>query len=94
MRLIFSQFCRTETTKMDTSRLPKIQDAERESQFGYVHGVSGPGRVLFTLRIVNFSCLTGQTPTCETCSETLYLVKTNKRGIVFVRLLCYINITI
>lgn len=45
MRLIFSQFCRTENTKMDTSRLPKIQDAERESQFGYVHGVSGPGRV-------------------------------------------------
>lgn len=29
---------------MDTSRLPKIQDEERESQFGYVHGVSGPGR--------------------------------------------------
>lgn len=28
---------------MDTSRLPKIQDEERESQFGYVHGVSGPG---------------------------------------------------
>ncbi|TWW74778.1 V-type proton ATPase catalytic subunit A [Takifugu flavidus] len=27
---------------MDTSRLPKIQDEERESQFGYVHGVSGP----------------------------------------------------
>lgn len=30
---------------MDTSRLPKIQDEERESQFGYVHGVSGPGEV-------------------------------------------------
>lgn len=28
---------------MDTSKLPKIQDEERESQFGYVHGVSGPG---------------------------------------------------
>lgn len=28
---------------MDTSKLPKIQDAERESEFGYVHGVSGPG---------------------------------------------------
>lgn len=35
--------CRTESIKMDTSKLPKIQDAERESQFGYVHGVSGPG---------------------------------------------------
>lgn len=30
---------------MDTSRLPKIQDEEQESQFGYVHGVSGPGGV-------------------------------------------------
>lgn len=30
---------------MDTSRLRKIQDEERESQFGYVHGVSGPGGV-------------------------------------------------
>lgn len=25
------------------SKLPKIRDEERESQFGYVHGVSGPG---------------------------------------------------
>lgn len=30
---------------MDTSKLPKIQDEDRESQFGYVHGVSGPGIV-------------------------------------------------
>lgn len=30
--------------KMDMSKLPKIRDEERESQFGYVHGVSGPGR--------------------------------------------------
>lgn len=29
------------------SKLPKIRDEERESQFGYVHGVSGPGS-LFT----------------------------------------------
>lgn len=28
---------------MDMSKLPKIRDEERESQFGYVHGVSGPG---------------------------------------------------
>lgn len=28
---------------MDTSKLPKIQDEDRESQFGFVHGVSGPG---------------------------------------------------
>lgn len=40
---------------MDTSRLPKIQDEERESQFGYVHGVSGPGGGLFTLFIYVFS---------------------------------------
>jgi len=28
---------------MDMSKLPKIRDEERESEFGYVHGVSGPG---------------------------------------------------
>ena len=26
------------------NNLPKIQDEERESMFGYVYGVSGPGR--------------------------------------------------
>lgn len=31
------------TLQMDTSKLPKIRDEERESEFGYVHGVSGPG---------------------------------------------------
>lgn len=31
------------SVKMDMSKLPKIRDEERESQFGYVHGVSGPG---------------------------------------------------
>lgn len=30
---------------MDTSKLPKIRDEERESEFGYVHGVSGPGQL-------------------------------------------------
>lgn len=29
---------------MDFSKLPKIQDEDREGQFGYVHGVSGPGK--------------------------------------------------
>ena len=28
---------------MDTANLPMIKDEERESKFGYVHGVSGPG---------------------------------------------------
>ena len=28
---------------MDTSKLPKIRDEDRESEFGFVHGVSGPG---------------------------------------------------
>nr|XP_015196749.1 PREDICTED: V-type proton ATPase catalytic subunit A [Lepisosteus oculatus] len=32
---------------MDFSKLPKIRDEERESEFGYVHGVSGPGQSLF-----------------------------------------------
>lgn len=32
-----------EPAEMDMSKLPKIRDEERESQFGYVHGVSGPG---------------------------------------------------
>uniref|UniRef100_A0A3Q2PRF5 H(+)-transporting two-sector ATPase n=1 Tax=Fundulus heteroclitus TaxID=8078 RepID=A0A3Q2PRF5_FUNHE len=39
---------------MDTSKLPKIRDEERESQFGYVHGVSGPGGpCLFVFLSVN-----------------------------------------
>lgn len=29
---------------MDFSKLPKIRDEEREGQFGYVYGVSGPGQ--------------------------------------------------
>ncbi len=33
----------SDTFKMDFSKLPKIQDEEQEGQFGYVHGVSGPG---------------------------------------------------
>lgn len=40
-------FFRAKTIKMDTSKLPRIQDEERESQFGYVHGVSGPGLAYF-----------------------------------------------
>lgn len=32
------------------SKLPKIRDEERESQFGYVHGVSGPGRLIHPLK--------------------------------------------
>lgn len=41
---------------MDTSKLPKIQDEERESQFGYVHGVSGPGGASLHCRL-NISIL-------------------------------------
>lgn len=33
------------SVKMDMSKLPKLRDEERESEFGYVHGVSGPGRL-------------------------------------------------
>lgn len=36
---------------MDMSKLPKIRDEERESQFGYVHGVSGPGLLSHPLKI-------------------------------------------
>lgn len=32
---------------MDFSKLPKIRDEDRESVFGYVHGVSGPGECNF-----------------------------------------------
>lgn len=39
-------FTDTHTHRMDTSKLPKIRDEERESEFGYVHGVSGPGQCL------------------------------------------------
>lgn len=33
------------------SKLPKLQDEERESQYGYVYAVSGPGKLLI---IVSF----------------------------------------
>ena len=29
---------------MDFSKLPKIRDEDKESTFGFVHGVSGPGK--------------------------------------------------
>ena len=29
---------------MDFSKLPKILNEDKESAFGYVHGVSGPGK--------------------------------------------------
>jgi len=32
-------------------KLPKVADAERESQYGYVFGVSGPGMKNKKLRI-------------------------------------------
>lgn len=34
----------THSLGMDLSKLPKIRDEDRESEFGYVHGVSGPGQ--------------------------------------------------
>ncbi|KTF79274.1 hypothetical protein cypCar_00013446 [Cyprinus carpio] len=53
---------------MDFSKLPKIQDEERESQFGYVHGVSGPvvtassmaGAAMYELVRVGHSELVGE----------------------------------
>lgn len=29
------------------SKLPKFGDEEQESQYGYVHAVSGPGKTIF-----------------------------------------------
>uniref|UniRef100_A0A8C7JIA8 H(+)-transporting two-sector ATPase n=1 Tax=Oncorhynchus kisutch TaxID=8019 RepID=A0A8C7JIA8_ONCKI len=53
---------------MDTSKLPKIRDEERESEFGYVHGVSGPvvtatamaGAAMYELVRVGHSELVGE----------------------------------
>ncbi|XP_037323928.2 V-type proton ATPase catalytic subunit A-like isoform X1 [Pungitius pungitius] len=53
---------------MDTSNLPKIRDEERESEFGYVHGVSGPvvtatamaGAAMYELVRVGHSELVGE----------------------------------
>uniref|UniRef100_A0A3B4BLU8 H(+)-transporting two-sector ATPase n=1 Tax=Periophthalmus magnuspinnatus TaxID=409849 RepID=A0A3B4BLU8_9GOBI len=53
---------------MDMSKLPKIRDEERESQFGYVHGVSGPvvtatamaGAAMYELVRVGHSELVGE----------------------------------
>nr|XP_020454467.1 V-type proton ATPase catalytic subunit A-like [Monopterus albus] len=53
---------------MDTSKLPKIKDEERESAFGFVHGVSGPvvianamaGAAMYELVRVGHSELVGE----------------------------------
>uniref|UniRef100_A0A3Q1J288 H(+)-transporting two-sector ATPase n=1 Tax=Anabas testudineus TaxID=64144 RepID=A0A3Q1J288_ANATE len=53
---------------MDISALPKIQDEDRESKFGFVHGVSGPvvtatamaGSVMYELVRVGHSELVGE----------------------------------
>uniref|UniRef100_A0A673WS71 H(+)-transporting two-sector ATPase n=1 Tax=Salmo trutta TaxID=8032 RepID=A0A673WS71_SALTR len=53
---------------MDTFKLPKIRDEERESEFGYVHGVSGPvvtatamaGAAMYELVRVGHSELVGE----------------------------------
>jgi hypothetical protein len=38
-------------------KLPKISDVDRESQYGYVYGVSGPGknRQISVFRLINSS---------------------------------------
>ena len=38
-----------------TKALPKIRDADKESMFGYVYAVSGPGRVQHLLSAL-FGC--------------------------------------
>uniref|UniRef100_A0A8C5MRY2 H(+)-transporting two-sector ATPase n=1 Tax=Leptobrachium leishanense TaxID=445787 RepID=A0A8C5MRY2_9ANUR len=53
---------------MDFSQLPKIHDEDRESNFGYVHGVSGPvviassmsGAAMYELVRVGHSELVGE----------------------------------
>ncbi|TRY81589.1 hypothetical protein DNTS_012094, partial [Danionella cerebrum] len=53
---------------MDFSKLPKIRDEDREGQFGYVHGVSGPvvtassmaGAAMYELVRVGHSELVGE----------------------------------
>uniref|UniRef100_A0A8C2HHE6 H(+)-transporting two-sector ATPase n=1 Tax=Cyprinus carpio TaxID=7962 RepID=A0A8C2HHE6_CYPCA len=58
----------SDTIKMDFSKLPKIRDEEREGQFGYVHGVSGPvvtassmaGAAMYELVRVGHSELVGE----------------------------------
>ena len=34
---------------MSGKELPKVADAEKESQYGYVFGVSGPGEDIFNI---------------------------------------------
>lgn len=46
------------------SKLPKIRDEERESQFGYVHGVSGPGSLPRPLQMTQ-----AKSVTCEQRKE-------------------------
>lgn len=38
---------------MTRDSLPKVDDVEKESEYGYVFSVSGPGKFLFIVNIFN-----------------------------------------
>ena len=59
-------------------RLPKIGDAERESMFGYVYAVSGPGEALYFVTChlcVLFHILNGVPAERECCLIASYVIK-------------------
>ncbi|TRY81571.1 hypothetical protein DNTS_012087 [Danionella cerebrum] len=66
---------------MDFSKLPKIRDEDREGQFGYVHGVSGPvvtassmaGAAMYELVRVGHSELVGEIIRLEGDMATIQL---------------------
>ena len=41
---------------MATRELPKISDVDRESEYGYVFGVSGPGQRFWIIQIL-YCCM-------------------------------------
>ena len=49
------------------NKLPKVQDAEKESQYGYVHAVSGPGKLHWAIARYTY-CTTVFTCCHVTCS--------------------------
>ena len=38
---------------MSGKELPKVADVEKESQYGYVFGVSGPGEDILSVQVAN-----------------------------------------
>lgn len=55
---------------MSTKALPKVSEVEKESLYGYVHGVSGPGELSNSERACNKLLITGKSKVSIVALET------------------------